>query len=190
MLATAHLVACNQHRHPLRKQQGSKKIAFLAGTQGINFRIVSFSLDTTIPGMISVVTIAVVFLIGFVVLVVVSHQVMQGKPIVRTDEIDAAMITEVWSTLIPLFPDIEFGLHLHTTDHGWYSKVNAAYLSGCRRFDCVINGWGGCPMAGKEMLGNLKTENLISFAEEKKTIVKIDQQTLREAYKVAGKIFF
>jgi hydroxymethylglutaryl-CoA lyase len=100
-------------------------------------------------------------------------------------EIDAAMITEVYSALIPLFPDVEFGLHLHTSNHGWYEKVNAAYMSGCRRFDGVINGWGGCPMAGKALLGNLKTENLIEFAAGKGIPLNISQTALVEAYKVA-----
>jgi hydroxymethylglutaryl-CoA lyase len=104
-------------------------------------------------------------------------------------EIDAAMITEVYSTLIPLFPDVEFGLHLHTSNHGWYEKVNAAYMSGCRRFDGVINGWGGCPMAGKALLGNLKTENLLEFAAGKGIPLNISQTALEKAYKVAMDTF-
>jgi hydroxymethylglutaryl-CoA lyase len=104
-------------------------------------------------------------------------------------EIDAALITEVYSTLIPMYPDVEFGLHLHTTNHGWYDKVQAAYLAGCRRFDSVINGWGGCPMAGKEMLGNLKTENLMEFAAKKKLPLAINQSALKEAYQVAREVF-
>jgi hydroxymethylglutaryl-CoA lyase len=104
-------------------------------------------------------------------------------------EIEAALITEIYSTLIPMFPDVEFGLHLHTANHGWYEKVLAAYTAGCRRFDGVISGWGGCPMAGKEMLGNLKTENLIKFAEEKGIVLNLSQPDLTEAYKLAVETF-
>ena len=104
-------------------------------------------------------------------------------------EIDAALISEVYSTLIPLFPEVEFGLHLHTANQGWYEKVLAAYNAGCRRFDGVINGWGGCPMAGKEMLGNLKTENLIEFAALKGNPLNIFQPDLEEAYRMAGAVF-
>ena len=104
-------------------------------------------------------------------------------------EIDENMIREVYSTLVPMFPDVEFGLHLHTANHGWHRKVNAAYLAGCRRFDGVINGWGGCPMTGEEMLGNLMTENLLAFAEENKIFLNIDHAALGEAYKVAKEIF-
>jgi hydroxymethylglutaryl-CoA lyase len=104
-------------------------------------------------------------------------------------EIDAAMITRVYSTLIPMFPDVEFGLHLHTAGSGWHEKVLAAYLAGCRRFDGVINGRGGCPMAGKELLGNVKTENLLEFAGMKNLSPEIDQPALKAAYRVAEEIF-
>ena len=104
-------------------------------------------------------------------------------------EIDAAMIAEVYSTLIPMFPDVEFGLHLHTTNAGWHEKADAAYLAGCRRFDGVINGFGGCPMAGKEMLGNLKTENLLAFAAEKDDLPNIDEMALEQALNAAREVF-
>ncbi len=104
-------------------------------------------------------------------------------------EIDADLIRTVYSAVIPMFPDIELGLHLHTANSGWHEKVEAAYASGCRRFDGVINGWGGCPMAGKELLGNLKTENLVEFMEKKKINSGIDKTELNEAYRIAGEIF-
>jgi hydroxymethylglutaryl-CoA lyase len=104
-------------------------------------------------------------------------------------EIDAELIKDVYSTLVPMFPGVEFGLHLHTTNQGWNEKVNAAYMAGCRRFDGVINGLGGCPMAGKEMLGNLKTENLIEFAAEKGIPLNISQTALVEACRVAMDTF-
>ncbi|MDP1622858.1 MAG: hypothetical protein Q8M08_11030 [Bacteroidales bacterium] len=104
-------------------------------------------------------------------------------------EIDPALISKVYTTLIPMFPEVEFGLHLHTANHGWYEKVEAAYLAGCRRFDGVINGWGGCPMSGKEMLGNLKTENLVEFALRNKFPLAINQDTLKVAYQVAREIY-
>jgi hydroxymethylglutaryl-CoA lyase len=104
-------------------------------------------------------------------------------------ELDAAQISEVYSTLIPMFPEVEFGLHLHTSNQGWHAKVQAAYDAGCRRFDGVINGRGGCPMAGKKMLGNLDTESLIAFAEEKEALGSIDKRALEEARMLARKIF-
>jgi hydroxymethylglutaryl-CoA lyase len=105
-------------------------------------------------------------------------------------EVDAKQIADVFSRLIPQFPEIEFGLHLHTSNDNWYEKVEAAYDSGCRRFDAVIHGMGGCPMTGKEMLGNLATENLIQFIKTKNEIpVGFDQMALNDAHKLALEIF-
>ncbi len=104
-------------------------------------------------------------------------------------EISKEMITMVYSTLIPIFSDVEFGLHLHTGNEGWYEKVDAAYNAGCRRFDGVINGLGGCPMAGKEMLGNLKTENLVEYINQNNLTSTINQDMLIEACLVAKELF-
>lgn len=104
-------------------------------------------------------------------------------------EIDEKTIGETFSTLVSLFPTIEFGLHLHTSGDGWFVKVNTAWESGCRRFDAVINGWGGCPMSGEELLGNLKTENLLYFVEKKAIPLKIDREALTAAYQSASRIF-
>ncbi len=104
-------------------------------------------------------------------------------------EIDAVMIGTVYSMLIPMFPDVEFGLHLHTANQRWSEKIEAAYLAGCRRFDGVIGGLGGCPMAGKEMLGNLKTENLLEFAYGRKIPLATDIHALKEAYQMAKEVF-
>jgi hydroxymethylglutaryl-CoA lyase len=104
-------------------------------------------------------------------------------------EIDAAQISEVYSTLIPMFPDVTFGLHLHTANLHWYKKVEAAWQAGCRRFDGVINGHGGCPMAGREMLGNLMTENLVEFARLNNIPVSINNDVFSGACRVAAEVF-
>lgn len=72
-------------------------------------------------------------------------------------------ITHLFTHLIPEFPSIEFGAHLHSHPDTWEEKVNAAFKSGCRRFDSAIKGIGGCPMAKDELVGNLATENVISY---------------------------
>jgi len=104
-------------------------------------------------------------------------------------EIDKQIIREVFSLLIPEFRTLEFGLHLHTTNKDWQEKVLAAYECGCRRFDSVINGYGGCPMTGKEMLGNLKTENLVTFADDHGLAGNLDPDALNEAYKLVSATF-
>lgn len=72
-------------------------------------------------------------------------------------------ISYLFNGLIPEFPQIEFGAHLHSDPNSWREKVIAAKNSGCLRFDSAIKGIGGCPMATNELVGNLATENLIDF---------------------------
>ncbi|MBC5992335.1 hydroxymethylglutaryl-CoA lyase [Pontibacter cellulosilyticus] len=75
-------------------------------------------------------------------------------------------ITYLFESLIPVFKDIEFGAHLHTTPTTWQEKVEAAYNAGCRRFDGAMRGYGGCPMAKDELVGNMATENLVAYFEK------------------------
>lgn len=75
-------------------------------------------------------------------------------------------ISYLFSNLIPAFPEIEIGAHLHTTAEAWKEKVQAAYKNGCRRFDSAIKGLGGCPMAADTLTGNMPTEKLLSYFKE------------------------
>lgn len=104
-------------------------------------------------------------------------------------EIGSDLIRDVYGTLIPRFPEVEFGLHLHTDNRGWKEKVEAAWDSGVRRFDGVMSGRGGCPMAGKEMLGNLRTENLVEFARTKGIPCGVDEAELEMVSREAGGLF-
>jgi hydroxymethylglutaryl-CoA lyase len=72
-------------------------------------------------------------------------------------------IKYLFENLIPQHPELEFGAHLHTTPDTWKEKIESAYNAGCRRFDGAILGYGGCPMAADELVGNMPTENLLSF---------------------------
>ncbi|WP_447642931.1 MULTISPECIES: hydroxymethylglutaryl-CoA lyase [Chitinophagaceae] len=76
-------------------------------------------------------------------------------------------ISALMRRLLPTFPDTEFGLHLHTKPNDWKEKIEAGWDAGCRHFDGVINGFGGCPMTGYELLGNINTLNLLAFVKEK-----------------------
>jgi len=98
-------------------------------------------------------------------------------------------INDAYSQLITNFSSIEFGLHLHTKPGEWYDKLDVAYKSGCRSFDAVINGMGGCPMTNYEMVGNLDTGNLLSYFEEKQIKYKIDINAFKKAVTKSKKIF-
>lgn len=98
-------------------------------------------------------------------------------------------IAVLFSSLVPEFPEIEFGFHLHTTIRHWYRKVNAAFTNGCRSFDTVINGLGGCPMAENRLVGNLRTSNLLEYFEINYVPVDINEAAFEEAYQMALDIF-
>ena len=102
---------------------------------------------------------------------------------------DPKIISLLFKKLIPGFPDIEFGAHLHTTADTWREKVEAAFENGCRRFDGAIKGYGGCPMAKDELTGNMPTENLISFFESKGISTGIDKKAFTNAMKEALIVF-
>jgi len=74
-----------------------------------------------------------------------------------------AQIRHLFSTLVPQFPQIEFGAHLHSNPATAWEKVEAAFLSGCQRFDGAIRGFGGCPMAEDVLVGNLATETILAY---------------------------
>jgi len=98
-------------------------------------------------------------------------------------------IALLFSTLVPEFPEIEFGFHLHTTIRHWYRKINAAFINGCKRFDTVINGLGGCPMAENRLVGNLRTSNLLEYFEINYVPIDIDEEAFEKAYGLALEVF-
>ncbi|WP_373515545.1 hydroxymethylglutaryl-CoA lyase [Persicitalea sp.] len=90
-------------------------------------------------------------------------------------------IYSVFEELIATRPDLEFGAHFHTRPLEWQDKVEAAYTAGCRRFDGALLGYGGCPMAQDDLVGNMPTERLLEFAAEKKELPPINREVLEEA---------
>ncbi len=98
-------------------------------------------------------------------------------------------ITYLFSNLIKQYPSIEFGAHLHTTPDKWHEKVDAAFNSGCKRFDGAILGFGGCPMAKDELTGNMPTEKLLSYFTSKKETTNLNSISFESAYNESKKIF-
>ncbi len=99
------------------------------------------------------------------------------------------VISYLFSNLIPKYPEIEFGAHLHTTPDKWFEKVDAAYKAGCRRFDGAIQGFGGCPMATNKLTGNMPTEQVLSYFNEQKEITNTNSLQFETAFNVATKLF-
>jgi hydroxymethylglutaryl-CoA lyase len=97
-------------------------------------------------------------------------------------------ISKVYSQLSTYHPDVEFGIHLHIKADDGFDKIDAAFMSGCTLFDGVINGMGGCPMSGYELLGNLSTGSIINFAKKNDIYTNVDINKYSEAFKLANKI--
>lgn len=102
---------------------------------------------------------------------------------------DAETITYLYSNLIPRYPEIELGAHLHTTPGSWYEKVDAAFSAGCKRFDGAIKGFGGCPMAKDELTGNMPSEKLLSYLNSNKVETGVKMPRFESAVNVATEIF-
>lgn len=99
------------------------------------------------------------------------------------------IIDYLYSDLIPRYPGMQFGAHLHTRPDQWHEKVDAAYKAGCRRFDGAIQGFGGCPMAKDELTGNMPTEKMLSYFNTYDLQTGVDQLAFEAAYNKASDLF-
>ena len=99
------------------------------------------------------------------------------------------VISYLFSNLIPKYPHIEFGAHLHTTPDKWHEKIDAAYQAGCRRYDGAIQGFGGCPMAKDDLTGNMPTEKMLSYFTTVKEDTGTSPMSFESAYNVASRLF-
>lgn len=98
-------------------------------------------------------------------------------------------IKYIFTSLLKNFSAIDFGAHFHSRPDNWEEKIEAAYTAGCQRFDGALKGFGGCPMANDELVGNLATENLIAYFENKNIPLELDKNALNKAFALANSIF-
>ena len=99
------------------------------------------------------------------------------------------VIDYLFSNLIPKYPLVEFGAHLHTTPDKWHEKIDAAYKAGCRRFDGAIQGFGGCPMAKDDLTGNMPTEKMLHYFTTKQANTIASPLSFESAYNEASILF-
>jgi hydroxymethylglutaryl-CoA lyase len=98
-------------------------------------------------------------------------------------------VANLTGLLVREIPGTTIGVHLHSRPEQWREKVEAAWGAGCRRFDGALGGYGGCPMAGDDLVGNMNTEWLLRFLEDKEALPELDQQALAECRLFALEIF-
>ena len=102
---------------------------------------------------------------------------------------DKENISYLFSNIIPEFKGVEIGAHLHSTKESALEKIDAAFKSGCQRFDVAIHGFGGCPMAKDDLTGNLATEDLESYFDKNNLLFNVNKQALQKAYADSWRLF-
>lgn len=98
-------------------------------------------------------------------------------------------ITYLFSNLSKQFPEIELGAHLHSNPATSREKIDAAFNAGCRRFDGAIRGFGGCPMAKDELVGNMATETILAYLKERGISTGLNESAFVKALSLADKTF-
>lgn len=98
-------------------------------------------------------------------------------------------ISSVLHALLPRYPEMTIGVHLHASPDNWRSKLEAAVDAGCRRIDGALKGIGGCPMAQDELVGNMDSEKIIAYLQEKGMAPALNEEALKKSAALASEIF-
>ena len=123
----------------------------------------------------------------------ISDLVFSGVEVISlADTVGLASEEQVFSltsSLMTEFPGIEAGVHLHSHRETSIEKLEAAFRAGCRRFDGALNGIGGCPMAGDELVGNMDSLLMIDYFRKNQVMPKLNDPALEQAAQLANEIF-
>lgn len=116
-----------------------------------------------------------------------------GVPIISlADTVGLATPDQVLSTtrlLVDALPQTTIGVHLHSTESQWQEKVQAALEAGCRRFDGALRGIGGCPLSGNALVGNMNTERMVDYFQERGWMNALNQSALQQSLDLANRLF-
>lgn len=98
-------------------------------------------------------------------------------------------IHNLLKAIIPELPNVEIGAHLHVAYDKAIPVIEAAISSGCTRLDCAIKGYGGCPMAEDELVGNMPAEILIDWLNKNNIENNIDVDAFYKVLQLSSEIF-
>lgn len=98
-------------------------------------------------------------------------------------------IRKLFTTLSAQYPAIEVGVHLHSNPATAREKIEAAFIAGCKRFDGAIKGYGGCPMAEDDLVGNIATEKIVEYLLEQNAELIMEMDELGRSIALADKVF-
>ena len=102
---------------------------------------------------------------------------------------DVHSIRDIYYSSAVNFPDLDIGLHLHSHPNDSFKKIQSAWESGCRRFDVAISGYGGCPFAQNQLVGNIPTQQLLNFLAKNNLKHSLDLLALENSYNKSRDIF-
>ncbi len=114
------------------------------------------------------------------------------KTISLADTVGLAKPEQVYSMtkyLVKQLPKVEMGVHLHSRPDNWKEKLDAAVNAGCKRFDGALKGFGGCPMANDDLVGNMRTEWMIDLFKKKELLNDLNEDALTKSLQLASEIF-
>lgn len=98
-------------------------------------------------------------------------------------------VKSLFELLSSNLPEVEFGAHLHTRPENAKKMVEAAYNAGCRRFDGAVRGFGGCPMAADDLIGNMPTEKMLEWFDENAISSNINEPGFEKVMQEALLVF-
>ncbi len=99
------------------------------------------------------------------------------------------LVYSITKYLVDSLPGLDIGVHLHSSAQNRQSKLEAALRAGSKRFDGALKGFGGCPMADDKLVGNMDTEWMISYFQDKKQLPELNKEALQQSLRLAEEIF-
>jgi hydroxymethylglutaryl-CoA lyase len=100
----------------------------------------------------------------------------------------AEIVADVFKRANEHIAGIELGAHLHSRAEDAEAKILAAYQAGCRRFDGALTGLGGCPFAGDDLVGNIRTEDILATVKKAGADTGIDESRLTKVLAMSNEI--
>jgi hydroxymethylglutaryl-CoA lyase len=100
----------------------------------------------------------------------------------------AEIVADVFKRANEHVAGIELGTHLHSRPENAEAKILAAYQAGCRRFDGALTGLGGCPFAGDDLVGNIRTEDILATIKKAGGDTGIDESRLTTILAMSNEI--
>lgn len=83
----------------------------------------------------------------------------------------------------------EINAHLHARPETVEAKARAAWKAGCDSLDVALGGYGGCPMANDELVGNLDTLKVLDWMNREGIAHGLEETALGAALKLMPAVF-